>query len=525
MERCESQTVEFKREVCANFCREVVAFANSEGGTIYVGVEDNGDVCGVDDADAAMLRIAGMIESNVEPDVRRYVHIQAKEIEGKTVVSVEVEEGDRKPYCIAQKGYTPAGIYIRMGTSCSHASNELIRAMILDSDGSAFEGQRCREQGLTFTETAAAFERACIPFGPENMRSLGIRDPDGCFTNLGLLLSDQNPFEVRCAVYDDQTPPVFLSRKEFSGSVLKQIDDVLDYFDLINKVSSRFEGYRRADRRDYPPASLREAFLNCMVHRDYGYNGPVILNFYPDRAQFVSIGGLVKGLTVEDVQHGVSSMRNPRLGVILYRLRLIEGYGTGLPTILASYDHTGCEPILDPAPNSFVVALPNLNYGRPTERNTGVGAACVRRPYVLREAVISLRASKEDALVELARNVDEFSRQDAEEYLSAGRDAVLAAINRLISNGVLEKCGNTRATRYRLAKKGGQDQGSGEEATGKTKNDGGVGLPSRGGKAASFDNDKARSIQRQVAQMHGRQTAAQRDGAGGVDSRRHGQCS
>ncbi len=466
MEKRESQTVEFKREVCANFCREVVAFANSEGGTIYVGVEDDGSVCGVDDADATMLRIAGMIESNVEPDVRRYVHMQVQEVEGKAVVSVEVEEGDRKPYCIAQKGYTPAGVYIRMGTSCSHASNELIRAMILDSDGNAFEGQRCREQNLTFAAAAAVFEGAGIPFAPENMRTLGICGPDGCFTNLGLLLSDQNPFEVRCAVYDGQTPPVFLGRKEFSGSVLKQIDDVLDYFDLVNKVSSHFEGYRRADQRDYPPESLREAFLNCMVHRDYGYNGPVILNFFPDRAQFVSIGGLVKGFTVDDVQHGVSSMRNPKLGAILYRLRLIEGYGTGLPTILASYDRTGCEPILDPAPNSFVIALPNLNYGKPTERNAGVGAACIRRPYTVREAVISLRTSKEDALVELAHSVDEFSRQQAEEYLSAGRDAVLAAINRLVSNGVLEKCGNTRATRYRLVENGGRGQGIAGEGAG-----------------------------------------------------------
>ena len=77
----------------------------------------------------------------------------------------------------------------------------------------------------------------------------------------------------------------------------------------------------------------------------------------------MSICRLVKELTVDDVQHGVSSMRNPELGAILYRLRLIESYGTGLPTIPASYDHASCEPILDPAPNSCAVALPNLNFG------------------------------------------------------------------------------------------------------------------------------------------------------------------
>ena len=100
--------------------------------------------------------------------------------------------------------------------------------------------------------------------------------------------------------------------------------------------------------------------------------------------QFVSICRLVKGLTVDDVQHGVSSMRNPRLGTILYRLRLIEGYGTGLPTILASYDHTGCEPILDPPPNSFAVALPNLNFGHRDFPDTRVRGARAAQTLTLR---------------------------------------------------------------------------------------------------------------------------------------------
>lgn len=447
----ESQTVELKREVGPSLCREIVAFANAEGGTVYVGVDDDGTVVGVDDPDATMRRIAQMAETNIEPDVRGYVEIREESLEGRAVVVVDVQEGGRKPYCIAQRGYVPAGVYVRVGTTCSHASHELIRSMILDADGVSFERQRCSERGLTFRDAEAVFGREGVAFGREQMRTLGVVDADGCFTNLGLLLSDQNPFEIRCAVYNGETPPVFLSRKEFAGSVLRQIDDVLAYFDIVNNVSSRFAGYRRADLHDYPPAVLREALLNCVVHRDYAYDGPTILNFYPDRARFVSIGGLVKGLTIDDAQHGVSATRNPKLASVLYRLRLVEGYGTGLQTIMASYEHGGLEPVFDAAPNSFVAVLPNVNYGAPASRTASVGAVCVKRPPMVSEADVTLKGSREEALLDLAVRRPSFSRSEAEEYLCAGRDATLAVLNKLLASGKIEKCGNTRATRYRLA--------------------------------------------------------------------------
>lgn len=492
MELKESQTVELKREVTDRFCREVVAFANTEGGRIYIGVDDNGAVAGLEDADAAMCRVAGMLEADIEPDIRRYVTVHEEVVDGRSLVVVDVQEGDRKPYCIAKKGYVPAGVYVRVGTSCAHASHELIRSMILDSDGDSLEGQRCWEQDLTFDEASAAFARAGVAFGREQMRTLGLIGKGGGYTNLGLWLSDQNPFEIRCAVYNGETPPVFLSRKEFRGSLLGQVDAVLEYFDLIDQVSSGFDGYRRVDRRDYPLPALREAFLNCVVHRDYGYDGPVLLNFYPDRAQFVSLGGLLKGLTVDDIQRGVSATRNRRLAEVLYRLRLVEGYGTGLQTMFASYEHTGREPIVDVAPNSFVVVLPNLNYGIPSEKRASVGAACVKRPVTVVEREVTLRGSREDALLDLAEMRPDFSRKDAEEYLCTGRDATLAVLNKLVADGRLAKCGNTRATRYCLpggAADAGVVTGTGERPLGE------------GSSTGRYDPSGMREIRERIARM------------------------
>ena len=232
--------------------------------------------------------------------------------------------------------------------------------------------------------------------------------------------------------------------------------------------------------------------MNCVVHRDYGYTGPVLLSFYPDRAQFVSLGGLLKGLTVDDIQCGVSAMRNRRLAEVLYRLRLVEGYGTGLQTMFASYEYTGREPIIDVAPNSFVAVLPNLNYGMPSEKRASVGAACVRRPVTVVEREITLRGSREDALLDLAEARPDFSRKDAEEYLCAGRDATLAVLNKLVTDGRLAKCGNTRATRYCLPERAGV---AGLEG-------GADGRPACGGSPAGrYDPSGMREIRERVACM------------------------
>lgn len=119
MELRESQTVELKREVTDRFCREVVAFANAEGGRIYVGVDDDGTVVGLENPDGVMCRIAGMLETDIEPDIRRYVAIREEAVEGHPLVVVDVQEGDRKPYCIARKGYVP-GWCVRPGGDQLH---------------------------------------------------------------------------------------------------------------------------------------------------------------------------------------------------------------------------------------------------------------------------------------------------------------------------------------------------------------------------------------------------------------------
>ncbi len=234
--------------------------------------------------------------------------------------------------------------------------------MIRDSDGIVFEQMRSLDQDLTFNYTSSYFSGQGISFQENHQKTLGFVDNDDFYTNLGLLFSDQCGHIIRCAVYQDETKNIFQARREFQGSILKQLEDAYEFLDLLNLKGSRFEKLKRIDFRQYEPQALKEALLNAIVHRDYDFSGPIIIHVMSNRIEFVSLGGLVKGLTKEDLFNGVSQSRNPKIASVFFRLDLMESYGSGISRIRASYDHLEIEPDFKASPSSFVTVLPNRTY-------------------------------------------------------------------------------------------------------------------------------------------------------------------
>jgi ATP-dependent DNA helicase RecG len=124
---------------------------------------------------------------------------------------------------------------------------------------------------------------------------------------------------------------------------------------------AEFSGLKRVDVRDYPPEAVREALLNAIVHRDYSYGGSVLISIFDDRIEFVSLGGLPKGIARSDLMLGVSVLRNSRLANVLYGLHLIEAFGTGISIIMECYRGQQTQPIIEVSINAFKIALPNTN--------------------------------------------------------------------------------------------------------------------------------------------------------------------
>ena len=363
----ESETIELKATVTEEIKKEVVAFANGEGGRLYIGVQDDGSVIGLADPDGVALQISNMVRDAVRPDLTMFLHYETLQEDGKMIVAVDIQRGTERPYYIAKKGLRPEGVYVRQGYSSVPATNTAIRRMIKETDGDHFEEMRSLQQDLTFKAAEKEFSERNIPFGPSQMKTLGLVTRDGLYTNLGLLLSDQCVHTIKAAVFEGTAQNEFKDRKEFSGSLFKQMEEVYDYIDFRNQIHSTFQKLRRIDQRDYPEAAVREALLNLLVHREYAFRASSLISIFADRMEFTSIGGLVSGITLKDVMMGVSVCRNEKLANVFYRLELIEAYGTGIRKIMEAYAGTGRDPLIEISDNAFKITLPNLNISRDQE--------------------------------------------------------------------------------------------------------------------------------------------------------------
>ena len=287
----ESEHIEYKSQMVDDIYKEVIAFANTDGGVIYIGIDDQGHVTGIDNIDETYTRLTNGIRDAIHPDVTMFVRYV---LQDNKVIRIEVGEGSCKPYYLKAKGMKPAGVYVRQGTSSVPASPEQIRQMIKESDGDNFEDDRCLDQDLTFEVAKAAFRQYGVEFSVEKYRALGITKSD-VFTNLALLLSDQCLHTTKIAVFNDESCTEFRDSKEFGGSIFKQFENAINYLALCNRTVSTIKGVVRTDKQDYPEEAIREALLNALVHRDYSFSGSIIINVNDSKMEFISLGGLLPG--------------------------------------------------------------------------------------------------------------------------------------------------------------------------------------------------------------------------------------
>ena len=299
-----------------------------------------------------------------------------------------------------------------------------------------FEKMRSLQQELTFEAAAGEFERRRVAFGPQQKKTLKLINTDGIYTNLGLILSDQCAHTVKVAVFEGTDQSVFKDRREFTGSLMKQMNEVYQYIDLSNRTRSTFDKLLRIDVRDYPEAAVREALLNSLVHRDYAFRASTLISIYTDRMEFVSIGGLLPGIQLEDVMIGLSVCRNENLADVFYRLQLIEAYGTGMRKILGAYENTGKTPAIETTANAFKITLPNVNYAPPIL-------------YTEPELSDDECGDKQQVMM-VMEGRGWFTRNEVEEAMGISASSATRLLRKMMEDGVVVREGRAKSTRYKL---------------------------------------------------------------------------
>ncbi len=432
MKLYESETIELKEMYTSGIRKEIVAFANTKGGTIYIGVSDSGEIIGIKDADFVMQQLSNTLRDSIRPDVLMFTKIELLEEKDKYFLKITVNQGTKKPYYLSDKGIKPSGVYVRSGSTSAPVTEDAIRMMIKTTDGDSFEMNRSMVQELSFKSLSKELERRNLDFTEIQMENLGIMTLDKIYTNMGLLVSDQCKHSVKVAIFQGIDKSVFKDRKEFSGSLFTQLADVYKLIDFYNGTKASFHDLIRTDVRDYPEDAIREALLNAIVHRDYSFSGSILINIYSDRLEIISLGGLVPGLSLEAAIMGASQPRNERLAALFYRLKLIEAYGTGISKIISSYKNTVTEPVFENAEGAFRVILPNIN----------------KEIHVMNTSDLSIEDEKYLSILNLFNRKKEITRKDVEDAMGIKSTHAINTIRKMIEKNLIKKVGKGKKTRY-----------------------------------------------------------------------------
>ncbi len=425
----ESDIVELKREVSPSICKEIVAFANTKGGTIYIGYDDTSKLIGVENAKSELDKLSNLITYKIDPNVIFNITMEIVEIEDKSIIVVKILKGNNRPYYLKSKGMTSDGVYLRLGATNKQASRDDIIKMIMEDRGIKFEDNISVEQNLTFNLLEKEFKDKELKLDSVKMKNMGLVTTMGLYTNLAHILSDQNPFAIKIAVYKGNNKVEFLDKKELDNmSVFEQLHEIEKFLNLIIKVPAKIVGMKREEYPEYDISVLREVIINSIIHRDYDCFGPTLINIYEDKMEIVNIGGLVIGLSLEAIKKGRSSTRNPKLAQIFHRLGYIEAYGSGIPRMLAKYEKQDKKPHIEIIDNTFSVSLPKMQ----TEQ---------QRKYTTRE---------EKIMVEFILENGGISREEFEQLIGCSKATAARKIKKYINEKVLRQVNVGRATYYEL---------------------------------------------------------------------------
>ena len=357
----ENYQLEYKSEIPKKqnqLKAEIISFLNSQGGTILIGVDDNGNKIENCEKNYKIWEeiISNWIFSAFYPSAVDLIEIKIDDY-----FRINIKKGIHKPYYYKDgEGFNSKGVYLRIGSSKRLASFEEIKRMMISNKSQLFETLPCDNQNLTFEYMKKKLNDSNMDF---DLHGLLLLTKNGEYNNAALLLSDQNTTISKFAVFQGNDVSVFLDKKEFSGSIMKQLDDILYFSNLSNKKKIIITGEpQRQEYYDIPKRALREAICNCYCHRDWTMSGDIKIEFYDNRVLIFSPGSLPDGLTLEDIKCGMTAKRNQILVNALDKADFIENYASGVRRIFKDYEGYKNQPEYSVSDNGVIVTLYNRNY-------------------------------------------------------------------------------------------------------------------------------------------------------------------
>lgn len=336
----EDSRTEFKVKLVDDLEESVIAFLNKDGGDIYIGIDDNGNVVGLkNNMDLLQRKVKDKIISSVEPSVLGLFDLEVLEKDDKKYLKITIAKGYDTPYHIKGMGMTPDSCFIRVGSSNERMDEHLINKMFRERTKDSLKNIVSPRQDLTFTDLKIYYAEKGFDVGDNFEKQLDFFTKDGKYNYVAYLLADSNRVSIKVAKYAGDDVDELMENYEFGDcSLIKATYRVLEKFRTENKVYAKITYPERIEQPMYDYTAVREAVINAIVHNDWVTEYPPKFEFFSDRLEISSFGGIQSEFTEEEFLQGYSAPKNPELMRVFRDLELVEHLGTGIRRILKRYD-------------------------------------------------------------------------------------------------------------------------------------------------------------------------------------------
>ena len=347
----ETRILEFKETITNTFLKTVSAFSNYDGGTVLFGVDDDGNIKGLQDVKQACLDIENKINDSITPQPDYTLEIQNND----QTIKLTVKSGLQKPYLYKSKAYK------RNDTATIEVDTLEFSRLVLDGKNIRFEELPCKDQELSFEILHRKLKETVRieNFDKDTLKTLNLYDDVNGFNNAAGLLADKNHFPGIDIVKFGENISIIQKRSTVENvSVLEVYEKAIEIF----RDYYQYEVIQGADRKKMekiPEAAFREAIANALIHRVWDVDSQIRVLMFDDRIEIVSPGGLPSGITEEEYLSGkLSVLRNRNLANVFYRLGFVEIFGTGITRIKQLYADGLIKPDFEVSENAIKIMLP-----------------------------------------------------------------------------------------------------------------------------------------------------------------------
>ena len=435
----EDKRTEFKIKLTDNIEKEVIAFLNTDGGNIFIGVDDKGNIKGLTgNLDLLQRTIKDRIKDNIMPSSLGLFDVILNEKNGKKYIQIIVAKGNERPYYLRGMGMTPDSCFIRIGSSVESMSQEDILNLFSKRTRNSLKNIKSPKQNLEFKTLKIYYQEKGFEINDNFLRKLEFYNDNNEFNYLAYLLADNNNISVQFAKYKGNDVSNLIENEDFGFcSLVKITDNILNKIMLENRTYTKIEYKTRKEIKLYDYNAVKELVTNALVHNDWCNGYSPKFELFDDKLVISSNGGIQEGVSQDEFLEGFSNPRNPELMRVFRDLGFVEQLGTGIQRVLKSYDKS----IFNFFPNHIRVSIPFNENQFKQETSKLKYESCI------------FLNQLQKSIVKLIMDKPNITQEELARLLDVNKRTIIRNFKVLIDNKYIERIGANKNGYWKITEK------------------------------------------------------------------------